>query len=247
MPARLRWSSRASPIGAVGLARRSAQRPRPRPSRARAGRGRGGRPGRPRCSRGTSSTMPSGSRRPLRRSVSSTTRAVWAGPAPALARARDVPAALHLEVGVEGPGALVGVDPGEQVLAARDGLDDRARRRGRGGEARAPGSRCAVRPWPLRARSSARGRAVDGVALRHRNHAASAPWRRDEAGGVERLAQRRRAAAPRSCSPSAFSTVSRPSAPRRAASASDCGRRGEQRRRRRSRSAASAAALDVER
>ena len=102
----------------------------------------------------------------LRRSVSRTTRA-WCGrPPPALARRVDVPGALHLQVGVQGP-LLVVVDAGEQVLAARDGLDDRPAREVGGRRWPGPGSRCARASGP-RALVQAPGGAADGVALRHR-------------------------------------------------------------------------------
>ncbi len=52
---------------------------------------------------------------------------VGGGPRPALARPHHLPAALHLEVGVQRPARVV-LDPGEQVLAAGDGLDRPCRR-----------------------------------------------------------------------------------------------------------------------
>ena len=137
----------------------------------------------------------------------------------------DPPGALHLEVGVQRPAAVAAVDPGEQVLAAGDGLGDGGAGQVGGGELRHP--EVGARSAPAR---SARGRAAGPRGRRCRPQARSL----SPLGRRRRSRPRRapRAAGssppPSSCSPSAFSTVSRPSAPRRAASASDCGRRREQ-------------------
>ena len=105
-------------MGACGSRRQPVQRRRRRPSRDRAGRGRGGRPGRPRCAVRDQVERAPRTRRPRCAAVRSTTRAVWAGSLPAAAELVHRPAALHLQVGVQRDAV---VEPGQQVLAARDG------------------------------------------------------------------------------------------------------------------------------
>ena len=175
---------------AVGLARAAGARPRPRPSRGRAGRGRGGRRRPPRGRGAAARRCRARTRRRPAVGRRSTTRAWWRRSAPALAGRVDPPGALHLEVGVQGPAARRAVDPGEQVLAAGDRLDDAGRRTGRRWRAGAPGSRCAVSTLagerPVEPPGGADGR------RRPQARQPQPPRGRDEAGRAERLAQRRR-------------------------------------------------------
>ena len=93
------------------------------------------------------------------------------GTTPPLAVGVDVPRALHLEVGVDRPGALV-VDAGEEVLAAGQRADDGALAEVDGGE----GGHAEVgegQPVTGEGAVELGCRAVDGVSLRH---AASTPW-----------------------------------------------------------------------
>ena len=193
MPARLRWSSSASPTGRSGSAvsRRSASLLVPvgaeqvgaevadrRRPRGRAGAAR-------RCRAEADRRAPSAARAPP-------------GPggraAPALRRggrrARSPPssggcAAVHCRRRR---------DAGEQVLAARDGLDDACRRPGRRWRAAAPGSRCGSARRPRAPR-----RAAGRCARRCHPQAPLALSRSprgvgDEPGRLQRLAQRGRAA-----------------------------------------------------
>ncbi len=91
-------------------------------------------------------------------------------PGPARPWPEHPPAALHLEVGVEGPTG-VAVDPREQVLATRGGLADRGAGEVPGGERRHPEVGRGQHRAGERAVEEAR-RPPDGVTLRH---AASAP------------------------------------------------------------------------
>ena len=89
-----------------------------------------------------------------------------AGRVPPRPGLEDPPGALHLQVGVQGQ-RLVGVDAGEQVLAARDGLDH-----GRAGQVggrvlRDPEVAAGQHPAVERPRQPPGGTA-DRVALRHR-------------------------------------------------------------------------------
>ena len=128
------------------------------------------------------------------RRSSSTTRAVWAGRGQRCAGPEHPPAALHLEVGVQGPAARrasIRVSrclPRETVSLT------------------VPPVRSAVANWGTR--KSVRGQHLAAQRRSSRRAARQTvspsgtgrpqpqpPRRRDEAGGVERLAQRRRAAA----------------------------------------------------
>ena len=118
MPARLVWSSSASPTGRAGSLRsrrRASASSQSPPSRS------GPRWPTTSCSweRGISSTMPREKPTAARAAVRSTTRAWVAGSSPLLVERVDVPAALHLEVRVQRPGLVV-LDVGQQVLAARE-------------------------------------------------------------------------------------------------------------------------------
>ena len=126
----------------------------------------------------------------------------------------DVPGALHLQVGVERPGRSV-VDAGEQVLAARDRADDGAAGEVEGG---------VLRHAEVGGRQDVAGEgAVERAAARKTVSPSGTqpqPLRSGhESRCRERVPQGRVAAAPSSATPSAFSTASRPSAPRRADSA----------------------------
>ena len=177
----------------VGVGREPADGLLPRPSRGRAGRGRDGRRRRPRA-RGAPAPRPrAGSRpRPGRR------RRARPGPGGrACSSARpveDPPGALHLQVGVQGPArpSGVGVDAGEQVLAAGDGLDDGAAGQVDGGDARHPEVGAASARGPT-APVQQPGRPPDRVALGHvsRPRLAAQPARGgDEPGRVQRRPQR---------------------------------------------------------
>ena len=195
MPARLRWSSRASPSGRSGSAvsRRTAS------CSSQSGPSRSG----PRwpttwssCSRSTSSTTPSWKPTPTLSPVSRTTRARW----PALFQRSpavvDPPGALHLEVGVQGPGcchrssASMRVSrclPRETVsttvppdeVGGGDGRDPEVgAHEGAARQALVRAAGRSARPRRPRARQAARG-------------AQPQPARRgDEPGGVEGRAQR---------------------------------------------------------
>ena len=128
------------------------------------------------------------------RRCSSTTRAWWAGRRHRWPPGVDPPGALHLEVGVQRPRRAVGPPSirvsrclPRETVSAHGGAGQVG-----GGELRhpevgagqhLPGQRAVEQP----------GGAVDGVALRH--GAAVPSGCRDEAGGGQRLAQRRRPAA----------------------------------------------------
>ena len=154
-------------------------------------------------------------------------------PWPARARPEQPPAALHLEVCVEGPPG-VAVDPREQVLATRDGLTDRGAGEVPGGERRHPEVGRGQHRAGERAVEKAR-RPPDGVTLRH---AASAPaasrgTRRRRAPRAGGWSRRRGSARRRPFRPSA-GPGHRAGRPRRAT-----GRPGRGGWRRRTRSAAS--------
>ena len=165
--------------------RRSAVgRPPPRPSRGRVRSGPGGRRRRPRVRGEELPTIPSWNR-PLRSPTSGRPgQAARLGPTLAAAAAT----ALHLQVGVQRPpGVGVGsaVDPGEQVLAPRGGLDDGAAggRRWRAGA----GSPVWTRVCPSSAFASRWAVRRTHIALRHRSRPQA--LRGHEAGCLERLAQ----------------------------------------------------------
>ena len=221
MPARLRLVEQRLAERAVGVGRGAGAAPRPRPSRGRAGPGRGARRRRLLGGRGEQLDDAEGEARPPAGSaVVEHDPGLVRRARPALARRRRparTPSILRWVCRVQRVGAAV--DPGEQVLAAGDGLDDGAAGQVGGGELGDPEVGAGEHAGPRSAAVEPPGGAVDGVALRHPAAAAPAGWRRS----------RRRASASRSgvgagrraaASPSAFSTVSRPSEPRRAASAS---------------------------
>ena len=220
-------SGRAAPRRAGGRGRRAAgAAPRPRPSPGRAGRGRGGRRRRPRGARRAARRCRARSRPPPGRSVlEHHPRLVWPGAATAGRGVRPA-RALHLEVGVQGPRlrrrasirvsrCLPRVTVSTTVAPDRSAVASCGTRKSVRGQ-HLPGQRPVEQP----------GGAVDGVTLRHASRRSPAGWRRSRPRRAPRAAgwARSRAAA----SPSAFSTVSRPSEPRRARLGQRCGGRREQ-------------------
>ena len=204
MPARLRWSSSASPIGSVRRRERAAAAPRRATSRPEQ----------------VGPEMPDDGSSSLRRRVDAAragsrppARRRWpARPAPgrpgdaSATRAVDVPGALHLEVRVQGDVA----DPGQQVLAPADRLVDGPADQVDLGERRAPGSRtvvsaspaeCLVEPLAVRQTVSPSGTGSSLAQGRSRSPRGVA-WK----PAASRAAD---SGDPRMCSPSARSTVSR--------------------------------------
>ena len=215
---------------AVGVGGEPADGLLARPSRGRAGPGRGGRRPRSSCSRSTSSTTPSWKPTAARSARVEDDPGQVAGLAPPLAAVEDPPGALHLEVGVQGPRSpVVGSMRVSRCLPRETRLHDGAAgqvdRRdgghpevGAGQGATGQTAWCSLRAVRQTASPSGTGRSPrPQPEPSRRRRRTRRPERRRSGVGPE----------PRSCSPSAFSTVIRPSAPRRAASRQRMGRRLE--------------------
>ena len=176
IPARQGWSSSASSTGRSG----SASSRRTASSGSQSGPSRSG----PRWpttlvlgARGPARRCRARSRRPTRRRCEHDPRLVGRPPPP-LAGVVDLPGALHLQVGVQG--SALRVDPGEQVLAARERLHDGAAGqvgRGERGHAEVGARSAPARPAPGRGACGP----PDGVALGH-----GAPERSRRPRGVAR-------------------------------------------------------------
>ena len=157
-PARLRWSSRASPTNRRGAVTRRRPRPR-RPSRGRARRGRGGRRGRPRARSARGRACRAAARAPSSRRCSDERPAVWrrcvaTGRAARRRSTRHWPSIRRWVCRVSAACRYAV----QQVLAARDDLERCATRRGRRSAHRGPAqsARSTTRPAQGRRRGGRR-------------------------------------------------------------------------------------------